>query len=121
SVPGAASADFDDSELITGEAVALDLRPADFILRGAGALIDAVAYIAVWLAILFAISLPWIADLIPPSVVGPVVITSLVVCLVLLPMVVETLTQGKSLGKLAVGARIVRDDGGAITLRHAAI
>lgn len=121
SVPGAASADFDDSELITGEAVALDLRPADFVLRGAGALIDAVVYIAVWFAILFAVSLPWIADLIPPSVVGPVIISSLVACLVLLPMVIETLTQGKSLGKLAVGARIVRDDGGAITLRHAAI
>lgn len=121
SVPGAASADLDDSELITGEAVALDLRPADFVLRGAGALIDAVVYIAVWFAILFAVSLPWIADLIPPSVVGPVIISSLVACLVLLPMVIETLTQGKSLGKLAVGARIVRDDGGAITLRHAAI
>lgn len=121
SVPGAASVEFDDSELITGEAVALDLRPADFVLRGAGALIDAVVYIVVWLAILFAISLPFVSDLIPPSLVAPVVISSLVVCLVILPMVIETLTQGKSLGKLAVGARIVRDDGGAITLRHAAI
>lgn len=121
SVPGAASVEFDDSELITGEAVALDLRPADFVLRGAGALIDAVVYIVVWLAILFAISIPFISDLIPPSLVAPVLISSLVVCLVILPMVIETLTQGKSLGKLAVGARIVRDDGGAITLRHAAI
>ena len=121
SVQGAASVEFDDSELVTGEAVALDLRPADFVLRGAGALIDAIAYIAVWLAILFAISLPFIADLIPPSLMTPVVISSLVVCLIVLPMVIETLTQGKSLGKLAVGARIVRDDGGAITLRHAAI
>jgi len=34
---------------------------------------------------------------------------------------VETLTQGKSLGRLAVGARIVRDDGGSIGLRHALI
>lgn len=120
-VPGAASVDLDDSELITGEAVALDLRPADFILRGAGALIDAVVYIVVWFAILFALSLPLISDLIPPAMIGPVIVASLVVCLVILPMVIETLTQGKSLGKLAVGARIVRDDGGAISLRHAAI
>src|SRR5690606_9741979 len=119
SVPGAASVEFDDSELVTGEAVALDLRPTDFVLRGAGALIDAVVYFAVWFAILFAISLPFVSDLIPSSLVMPVVISSLVVCLVVLPMVIETLTQGKSLGKLAVGARIVRDDGGAITLRHA--
>lgn len=119
--PGAASLGHDDAELITGEAVALDLRPADFILRGAGALIDAVLYIVVWLLVLFAISLPFVSGIIPPELMTPVIISSLVVCLVIVPMVVETLSHGKSLGKLAVGARIVRDDGGAITLRHAAI
>lgn len=118
---GAVSVGHDDAELITGEAVALDLRPADFILRGAGALIDAVLYIVVWLLVLFAISLPFVSGLIPPELMTPVIISSLVVCLVIVPMVVETLSHGKSLGKLAVGARIVRDDGGAITLRHAAI
>lgn len=121
SVPGAASVEIDDDELITGEAVALDLRPADFILRGAGAVIDAIVYLLVWLGILLALSIPFIAQLIPDAVMTPVVLVSLVVCLVVVPMVIETLTQGKSLGKLAVGARIVRDDGGAITLRHAAI
>lgn len=34
-------------------------------------------------------------------------------------MLVETLTRGKSLGRFIVGTRIVRDDGGPITLRHA--
>ena len=121
SAQGVASIDLDDAELITGEAVALDLRPADFILRGAGSLIDAIVYIVVWLLVLFAISMPLVSGLIPPELMTPVIIASLVVCIVLVPMVVETLTQGKSLGKLAVGARIVRDDGGAITLRHAAI
>ncbi|MBX3093735.1 MAG: RDD family protein [Cryobacterium sp.] len=118
---GAVSVGHDDAELITGEAVALDLRPADFILRGAGALIDAVLYIVVWLLVVFAISLPLVSGLIPPELMTPVIISSLVICLIIVPMVVETLSHGKSLGKLAVGARIVRDDGGAITLRHAAI
>jgi hypothetical protein len=36
-------------------------------------------------------------------------------------MTVEVATHGRSLGKLAVGARIVRDDGGATTVRHAFI
>ena len=36
-------------------------------------------------------------------------------------MTVETITKGKSLGKLAVGGRIVRLDGGSIGFRHAAI
>jgi len=45
----------------------------------------------------------------------------LVLCLVGIPTAVETLSRGRSLGRLAVGARIVRDDGGAIGFRHAFI
>ncbi len=44
-----------------------------------------------------------------------------ILVLVVVPMTVELLSQGKSLGRLAVGARIVRDDGGAIGFRHAFI
>ena len=32
-------------ELITGEAVALDLRPTSFVMRGAGAAIDFIVYV----------------------------------------------------------------------------
>ena len=35
------------------------------------------------------------------------------------PTTVETLTRGKSLGKLAFGLRTVRDDAGPITFQHA--
>ena len=48
-------------------------------------------------------------------------IIALVLCLVVAPASVELLSHGKSLGRLAVGARIVRADGGAIGMRHAAI
>jgi hypothetical protein len=48
-------------------------------------------------------------------------IVALVLCLVAAPIAVETASRGKSLGRLAVGTRIVRDDGGAIGFRHAAI
>src|SRR5690606_17814134 len=34
---------------------------------------------------------------------------------------VETLTRGRSLGKLATGIRVVRDDGGPIRMRHALV
>ncbi len=34
------------------------------------------------------------------------------------PLLVEVLTRGRSLGKLILGLRIVRDDGGAVRLRH---
>ncbi len=49
------------------------------------------------------------------------VIVDAVVAFVLVPTVLEAGTRGKSLGKLAVGARIVRDDGGGIAPRHAFI
>jgi hypothetical protein len=38
-----------------------------------------------------------------------------------LPAVVETLTRGRTLGKLALGLRVVRSDGGPVTARHALV
>jgi uncharacterized RDD family membrane protein YckC len=38
-----------------------------------------------------------------------------------IPTAVETLSRGRSLGKLAMGLRVVRDDGGPIRVRHALI
>jgi hypothetical protein len=46
-------------------------------------------------------------------------VVGIILVLVIIPTAVELLTKGKSLGRLAVGARIVRDDGGAIGFRHA--
>ncbi|MBC7403262.1 MAG: RDD family protein [Microbacteriaceae bacterium] len=106
---------------MTGEAVALDLRPTSFILRAAGAMIDFVAYFGLWLLILLAVSSPLVSGFLDEASAKAVTLTALVFCLVIAPTAVETLTQGKSLGKLAVGARIVRDDGGSIGLRHAFI
>jgi uncharacterized RDD family membrane protein YckC len=39
-------------------------------------------------------------------------ICSLIVVFLVYPTTVETLTRGKSLGKLVLGLRVVRDDGG---------
>lgn len=111
----------DDDELITGEAVALDLRPANFILRAAGALIDWFIIIAVYIGLILVLTSPLASVLIDASIFPAVSIAALVFCVVVIPTTVETLTQGRSLGKLAIGARIVRDDGGAIGFRHAFI
>ena len=43
---------------------------------------------------------------------------SVVLVLVGLPTLVETLTRGRSLGKIAAGLRVVRDDGGPVRFRH---
>lgn len=110
-----------DDELMTGEAVALDLRPTSFVLRGAGAAIDWVVYFGLWIVIVVAVTSPVFRVLLPEALVQSVVVAALVLCIVVIPTTVELLSQGRSLGKLAVGARIVRDDGGAIGVRHAFI
>jgi uncharacterized RDD family membrane protein YckC len=108
-------------ELITGEAVALDLRPAGFVLRAAGAAIDLITYLVVYLAIVLLVLSPLGSAFLDEATQTSVAIGALVFCIVVVPMTVELLTQGRSLGKLAVGARVVRDDGGAIGFRHAFI
>jgi len=106
-------------ELVTGEAVALDLRPTGFVLRVAGALIDYVAYALVLVGLIVLVVLLNDRGVVDDAVAQALYVSSIVVCLIGLPTVVETATHGRSLGKLVTGARIVRADGGAIGLRHA--
>jgi uncharacterized RDD family membrane protein YckC len=111
-----------DDTIMTGEAVALDLRPASFVLRSAGALIDFVVYIGFYL-LLMVFVLPALANSLnlDDAIVTALGVAGLVIAVVVAPITVELLSHGRSLGKLAVGARIVRDDGGAIGFRHAFI
>jgi uncharacterized RDD family membrane protein YckC len=120
-IPDLADHEHDDDSVLTGEAVALDLRPTGFALRAAGTMIDWVVYAGGFIAI--AVTLFTVASNsdTEDAVYSILAIVALVGCLVAAPVAVETLTRGKSLGRLAVGARIVRDDGGAIGFRHAAI
>ncbi len=108
-----------DDELMTGEAVALDVRPTGFVLRAAGAAIDFIAYFGLWIVIVIAVTSPLVSALFSSAMLQAIVVVALVLCIVVIPTSVELLSRGRSLGKLAVGARIVRDDGGAIGFRHA--
>jgi uncharacterized RDD family membrane protein YckC len=111
-----------DDEIVTGEAVALDLRPAGFVLRAAGAAIDLIVYFGFYiLLVLFGIAYVATALDLSEGLIAALAIAMLVLAIVVAPLVVEVLSHGKSLGRLAVGARIVRDDGGAIGFRHAFI
>ena len=106
-------------DLVTGEAVALDLPPASLGLRIASGLIDVVGtvllLIAVGLLALWAVSG---TDQALATVAG---ISTLVLVFVVVPTTVETLSRGRSLGKLALGLRTVRDDAGPISFAHAFI
>lgn len=111
----------DADELITGEAVALNLRPTGYVLRAAGAAIDLIAYFTLFVLLMLALSSELARLLLDDAMLQAGIVVALVTCTVAVPTAVELLSHGRSLGKLAVGARIVRDDGGAIGFRHAFI
>lgn len=108
-------------EVLTGEAVALDVQPIGFFLRALGVFIDVLVGIAVFF--LFALVASWLIgqSLLDVLTLPILTIVVLVTVMVVLPTAVETLTHGRSLGKLAVGGRIVRADGGASGFRQAFI
>ncbi|MFD4422738.1 RDD family protein [Agromyces sp. NPDC058484] len=111
------AARFDDEGLVTGEAVALDLRPASALIRAGGTAIDVL--VAVLLIVALLLSLAGLS--VDEAAFRAIIVAGVVGCIVVLPTAVETASRGRSLGKLALGLRVVRDDGGAIGFRHAFI
>ncbi|QEU93975.1 RDD family protein [Streptomyces kanamyceticus] len=107
------------SELVTGEAVALELRPAKLPSRALAVLIDLVVAWTVYLLVTVGI-LASTASL-DDAAAAAVAVATFVLLLIGGPIAVETLSHGRSLGKLACGLRVVRDDGGPIRFRHALV
>ena len=108
----------DEHEILSGEAVAIDVQPVGFVLRAAGALLDMLIGFAVFIA--FLLLQVWLMSLgmLDEHVAQILAIWAAVLSFLVLPITVEMATRGRSVGKLAVGGRIVRLDGGAITFRH---
>lgn len=107
------------SAIITGEAVVLELRAASFAARSLATAIDVLVTFAVAIgSILLLGAVPMVLD---GAAVRAVILVLIVTLLVIVPITVETLSRGKSLGKLVMGLRVVRDDGGSIRFRHALI
>ncbi|WP_258805285.1 RDD family protein [Pseudarthrobacter sp. NS4] len=107
------------SSIVTGEAVVLELRPASFAARSLGLILDVLFNAVLLVAIL--VGLAAAGEDLDEAAMRALVLSSVVFCLVIVPVAVETLSRGLSLGKLATGLRVVRDDGGAIRFRHAVI
>jgi uncharacterized RDD family membrane protein YckC len=104
-------------DLVTGEAVALELPAAGLGMRALSGFLDLmVAGVALSVGLWFAILLTPNAD---DAIIGVTITVLLVLVAVVLPTTLETLTRGRSVGKLATGLRTVRDDAGPIGFRHA--
>jgi uncharacterized RDD family membrane protein YckC len=107
------------SALVTGDAVVLGLQPAKLPSRALALVIDLVV---VWTAyLLISVGLAAATASLDEAAVMAVSIATFLLVLVGAPIAVETLSHGRSLGKLACGLRVVRDDGGPIRFRHALV
>lgn len=106
-------------DLVTGEAVALDLPAASLGARMASGLIDLLATVVLLVGVIL-VALVAAIDT-DAALAHVALIGTLITVFLVLPTVLETLTGGRSLGKLALGLRTVRDDAGPITVQHAFI
>ncbi|WP_216892088.1 RDD family protein [Nocardia alni] len=103
----------------TGEGVALDLPIARIPTRAAAMFIDLLLQAAVGWTLVAAIAgalvqiQPDVAWLTTVSLVGFVAVVAGY------PITCETLFRGRTVGKIVLGLRVVREDGGPIDFRHA--
>lgn len=105
------------SDLVTGEAVSLEVRLAKLPSRALAFVLDALVLVVVAIGLL--LLLTQIVPGVDEALAAALVIAMVVFVLVVVPTTIETLSRGKSVGKAALGLRVVRDDGGPIRFRHA--
>lgn len=107
------------SDLVTGDAVVLGLRPARLPSRALAVLLDLVVYGVGFVVVI--VGLVAATASLDEAAQAAVAVASLLLVVVGVPIAVETLSHGRSLGKLACGLRVVREDGGPIRFRHALV
>ena len=109
------------AEVVTGEAVVLDVPCARFPSRLLAQAIDLIIQI-ILLAVMFAIaSAATVNGGLNDAAASAVAITLIAAVVVGYPVVWETLSRGRSPGKLALGLRVVSDDGGPERFRQALV
>lgn len=104
--------------LVIGEAVQIDLRPASPFARIAAFAIDAITEIVIMMGLgvllYYASRLPGADD----GWMAAAALTATLLAVVGYPVLTELLSGGRSLGRLALGTRVVREDGGPLHLRQ---
>jgi uncharacterized RDD family membrane protein YckC len=103
--------------VVTGDAVVLDVQIAQLPVRALSAIIDVTV---VFIAYIIGVVL-WATTLtqFDPALSAAVLIIFTVLTMVGYPLVFESATRGRSLGKMAMGLRVVSDDGGPERFRQA--
>jgi uncharacterized RDD family membrane protein YckC len=105
-------------EVVSGEAVVIDVPVARFPSRMVAIAIDVLVQQTTLVALTLTIAL---AAGLNGASVAAVLVTATVAVLIGYPVIFETLSRGKSLGKLAMGLRVVSDDGSPERFRQALV
>ncbi|OBG92733.1 hypothetical protein A5698_19225 [Mycobacterium sp. E136] len=103
--------------VVTGDAVVLDVQIAQLPVRAVAILIDITVVFLLYLIgiLLFSLTLTQLDS----ALSAAVLIIFTVLALLGYPLVFETATRGRSLGKMAMGLRVVSEDGGPERFRQA--
>ncbi|MEV6428376.1 RDD family protein [Nocardia sp. NPDC051463] len=107
------------AEFTTGEAVALELPIARIPTRATALLIDVVVQFALGCSLLFVAATALAAAGADSAWMDVAALSVIVGMLIGYPVACETLMRGRTVGKVMIGLRVVRADGGPIDFRHA--
>jgi uncharacterized RDD family membrane protein YckC len=108
-------------DLVTGEAVVLELRLAKLPSRAVAESLDLLVQFGGLLIISLVGAFTGLSDSLDGAAAVALGLTLYIGVFVGYPVLFETLSRGRSLGKMAMGLRVVRDDGGPIRFRHALV
>ncbi|WP_252437476.1 RDD family protein [Pseudonocardia humida] len=109
------------SEVITGDAVVVELRVARLASRALAFAVDLAVMLAALALLLLAFATSGALGEFDTALAAAIGLVVTVSVFIVYPVTVETLTRGRSLGKAALGLRVVREDGGPIRFRHALV
>ena len=108
-------------QIVTGEAVVLDLPCARFPARILSRIIDMAVELLLFGVISILVGIADANNSLDSATVAALILTGFVLVIVGYPVAFETLSRGRTLGKLALGLRVVADDGGPERFRHALV
>jgi uncharacterized RDD family membrane protein YckC len=106
-------------EIVSGEGVGLDLAHAGVGSRLVAAAIDVALQIVAGIVLVLITS--DLASGTDSAAFAAVIVVELVLVVAGYPILMEWLNRGRTVGKLAMGLRVVRDDGGPIGFRQALV
>ncbi|MER7415204.1 RDD family protein [Micromonospora peucetia] len=122
--PPARPAAWGDAGLVSGEAVELDVRAARIGSRVLALLLDVLAQAALMLTLSMSVGVALLnvpEGLVDGALAGGLATVGLILVLVGYPVLCERFNHGRTLGKMAVGLRVVSADGAPVAARQSLI